>query len=65
MAQFCDQQAAVHGEVIPEAPSSSASVEGEGEGDGRDVGRELADRVAVEGGDCCVPKSKSRGTKES
>ncbi|KAH8601964.1 putative pterin-4-alpha-carbinolamine dehydratase [Bisporella sp. PMI_857] len=43
MARFCDEQAEKCGEV---------------EGDGSQVGKELADRVAMEGGDCCVPKKK-------
>jgi len=42
MARYCDEQANVCGEV-------------ESEG-GAGVGKELADRVASEGGDCCVPK---------
>ena len=55
MARFCDEQAVVFGEVVSE------SQEGKDEkGDGQDVGKELADRVAVEGGDCCVPKSKAK-----
>lgn len=44
MAAFCDEKAREMGEV-------------EGE-EGGDVGRELVDRVSVEGGDCCVPKGK-------
>ena len=43
MARFCDEQAAVCGEV--EVGESQ-------------VPKELADRVAREGGDCCVPKKK-------
>ncbi|KAG4431920.1 hypothetical protein IFR05_012590 [Cadophora sp. M221] len=46
MARFCDEKAAECGEVVTEG------VEEKG------VGRELVDRVAVEGGDCCVPKGK-------
>lgn len=49
MAKFCDEQAESYGEVKVESEEES--------GDG--TGRDLADRVAVEGGDCCVPKSKS------
>jgi len=45
MAKFCDEQASVFGELEVE-PSA-------------DAGRALADRVAVEGGDCCAPKPKS------
>ncbi|PQE22910.1 pterin-4-alpha-carbinolamine dehydratase family protein [Rutstroemia sp. NJR-2017a BBW] len=48
MAKFCDEQAALKEEVQIE----------EEEIGGADVGRELADRVAREGGDCCVPKKK-------
>jgi hypothetical protein len=48
MAKFCDEQAALKEEVQVE----------EEENAGDDVGRELADRVAREGGDCCVPKKK-------
>jgi 4a-hydroxytetrahydrobiopterin dehydratase len=48
MAQFCDEQAALKEEVQVEKEESA----------GEDVGRELADRVAREGGDCCVPKKK-------
>lgn len=44
MAQFCDEKAAACGEL---------EVEG-----GVGVGRELADRVAVEGAECCVPKKQ-------
>lgn len=44
MAQYCDEQASLHGEV------EIAELE---------VGKELADRVAVEGGDCCVPQRSS------
>jgi 4a-hydroxytetrahydrobiopterin dehydratase len=45
MARYCDEQARVCGEV-------------EGDSAGSAVGKELADRVASEGGDCCVPKKK-------
>jgi 4a-hydroxytetrahydrobiopterin dehydratase len=45
MARYCDEQATICGEV---------EVEGVGE-----VGKELADRVGTEGGDCCVPKKDS------
>ena len=48
MAKFCDEKAEECGELAVE----------EGKEDGR-VGKELADRVATEGGDCCVPKKKS------
>ena len=47
MARYCDEQAGICGEL---------EVEGEGKVGG--VGKELADRVATEGGDCCVPKKK-------
>ena len=47
MARFCDEKAGECGEVV---------VEDEGKGS---VGRELVDRVAIEGGDCCVPKKKT------
>lgn len=43
MARYCDGQALVYGETPNNAESGS-------------VGKELADRVAVKGGDCCVPK---------
>jgi 4a-hydroxytetrahydrobiopterin dehydratase len=46
MARFCDEKAAACGEL---------EVEVEG---GAGVGKELADRVAVEGAECCVPKKK-------
>jgi 4a-hydroxytetrahydrobiopterin dehydratase len=52
MARFCDEQAVVFGEVVPESQEGEV-VEG-------DVGKELAGRVAVEGGHCCVPKSKAK-----
>jgi 4a-hydroxytetrahydrobiopterin dehydratase len=52
MARFCDEQALVFGELVPESQP--------GEVVGGDVGKELADRVAVEGGDCCVPKPKAK-----
>jgi 4a-hydroxytetrahydrobiopterin dehydratase len=45
MARYCDEQAELFKEVVEEGSES-------------EVGRELADRVAMEGGDCCVPKSK-------
>ena len=51
MARFCDEQAAVCGELV---------VDGEEQGAGG-IGKELADRAAGEGGDCCVPK-KVTGT---
>ncbi|KIN07752.1 hypothetical protein OIDMADRAFT_108671 [Oidiodendron maius Zn] len=44
MAKYCDEQSEKCGEV--ENAETSA------------VGKELADRVATEGGDCCVPKRK-------
>jgi 4a-hydroxytetrahydrobiopterin dehydratase len=44
MARYCDAQAVTCGEV-----ESKGSV----------IGKELADRVASEGGDCCVPKKQS------
>jgi 4a-hydroxytetrahydrobiopterin dehydratase len=53
MAQFCDGQALVFGELVPESQE-------EGVLEGQDVGKELADRVAVEGGDCCVPKPRAK-----
>lgn len=53
MARFCDEQALVFAELVPECQEG-------GEGGKQDVGKELADRVAVEGGDCCVPKSKAK-----
>lgn len=60
MAAFCDEQAAAFGEIIPDP-----AVEGSTVSDiacatepSDSVGKDLADRVAVAGGDCCVPKSK-------
>jgi 4a-hydroxytetrahydrobiopterin dehydratase len=47
MARYCDEQAEICGELI---------VEGEGSG----VGKDLADIVASEGKDCCVPKKKDK-----
>ena len=44
MARFCDGKAEECGELL---------VEG---GEQLGVGKELVNRVAVEGGDCCVPK---------
>lgn len=52
MARFCDEQASVFGELVPEGQDGGGV-------EGLDVGKELADRVAVEGGDCCVPKPKA------
>ena len=66
MARFCDEQAAVFGEVAP-SPQDAAKAEksneatkeqGVGEGEAYSVEKELADRVAIEGGDCCVPKKR-------
>jgi hypothetical protein len=59
MARFCDEQADAHGEVerkkedlvIEEEASDSAQASS-------NVGKELADKVAAVGGDCCVPKKK-------
>jgi 4a-hydroxytetrahydrobiopterin dehydratase len=45
MARFCDQKAGECGGLDVE--------EGKAEGG---VGKELADKVATEGADCCVPK---------
>ena len=47
MARFCDEKAEECGELAVE------------EGKEGGVAKELADRVATEGGDCCVPKKKS------
>src|SRR5450432_2142888 len=61
MARFCDEQALVFGEVVPEAVEGGGGKSGGGEGEKKgagSVGQELADRVAVEGKDCCVPKAK-------
>jgi 4a-hydroxytetrahydrobiopterin dehydratase len=52
MAQFCDEQALVFRELVPESQEEEVL-------EGQDVGKELADRVAVEGGDCCVPKPRA------
>jgi len=43
MAAFCDAQASIYGEVESEAGN---------------LGQDLVDIVAKEGGDCCVPKNK-------
>jgi 4a-hydroxytetrahydrobiopterin dehydratase len=45
MARYCDEQAEICGELIVE-------------GEGSRVGKDLADVVASEGKDCCVPKKK-------
>ncbi|PVH73329.1 transcriptional coactivator/pterin dehydratase [Cadophora sp. DSE1049] len=50
MARFCDEKAGECGEVVVEDDSKGG------------VGRELVDRVAVEGGDCCVPKGKGKSS---
>jgi 4a-hydroxytetrahydrobiopterin dehydratase len=47
MARFCDEQAAICGELEVQSPEVDGG-----------VGKQLADRVATEGGDCCVPKKK-------
>ncbi|PMD54216.1 transcriptional coactivator/pterin dehydratase [Hyaloscypha bicolor E] len=47
MARFCDEKAGECGELEVE------------EGKEGDMGSGLADRVAAEGADCCVPKKKS------
>jgi 4a-hydroxytetrahydrobiopterin dehydratase len=44
MSRFCDEQAEICGEVQIESEEA--------------MGKELADIVAKEGGDCCVPKKK-------
>jgi 4a-hydroxytetrahydrobiopterin dehydratase len=54
MARFCDEKAKEFGELEVESPVITGGEEG-------GVGRELADRVAKEGGDCCVPKKKKEG----
>jgi len=46
MARFCDEKAKECGETEVEGGQESG------------VGKELADRVATEGKDCCVPKKK-------
>lgn len=51
MARYCDEQAVVCGELEVEVGS-------EAHAGNNKVGRELADRVASEGGGCCVPKKK-------
>jgi 4a-hydroxytetrahydrobiopterin dehydratase len=47
MARFCDEKAGECGELEVE------------EGNDGGVGKELADRVATEGADCCAPKKKN------
>ena len=69
MARFCDEQAAVFGEVAPPPQNVARAEEGQGvakelgvragEGQECSVEKELVDRVAAEGGDCCVPKKRS------
>lgn len=44
MSRFCDEQAKIHGE--------------EEQVESCDLGKELADTVALKGGDCCVPKKE-------
>jgi len=69
MARFCDEKAAVCGEIVGvqkegERESGKESKEGAGDwkgegGGGKDgKGRELMDMVVIEGGNCCVPKKK-------
>ncbi|CZT04696.1 related to pterin-4-alpha-carbinolamine dehydratase [Rhynchosporium graminicola] len=50
MARFCDEKARECGEVINTEESG--------------LGKDLADRVAVEGGDCCMPKGKGNASVE-
>lgn len=52
MAKFCDEKARECGEV-------EVQEEGEEEGNGN-VGRELVDKIEIEGGECCVP-GKGKG----
>ncbi len=47
MARFCDEKAEECGELDVE------------EGKETGLGKELADKVATEGADCCVPKKKN------
>ena len=47
MARYCDEQALVCGEL---------------EGNASELGKELTNRVAAEGGDCCIPKKKESGS---
>lgn len=49
MAAFCDEQASAHG-VLEDTPEAEKVASG----------KSLADRVATEGGDCCVPKSQKK-----
>jgi 4a-hydroxytetrahydrobiopterin dehydratase len=51
MAQYCDEQALACGEVVVAEGAEPALQEG-------DTGRELADLIATEGAECCVPKKK-------
>jgi 4a-hydroxytetrahydrobiopterin dehydratase len=46
MAKYCDEQGALCEEKVVEGTDTG-------------VARDLADKVAVEGGDCCVPKKTS------
>lgn len=46
MAKFCDEAALKFGEVVEEVEEAGG------------LGKDLVDRVAVEAGDCCVPKTK-------
>lgn len=50
MAQFCTEQARLHGLVEEELDPGR-----------EEMGKGLADTVATEGGECCVPKSKRGG----
>lgn len=52
MAKFCDAQAVVFKEIVPDPEKAQEP---------SSVGKELADRVAEAGGDCCVPASVRKG----
>jgi 4a-hydroxytetrahydrobiopterin dehydratase len=52
MAKYCDEQALLHSEVEGMDNSRDAKTPCAESGD---VDRDLADRVVVEDGDCCVP----------
>ncbi len=58
MAKFCDAQALVCGEIVPESVGEKDGNGDEGGADRKGVGRELADRVAREGEGCCVSGGK-------
>lgn len=55
MAEFCSAQASLFGVIEEEPTANAADTNG---GSSEDLGKALADQVAVESADCCVPKQK-------